>query len=120
MTKPWSSWSRIDRNHPRIRARGSKWRRDQQEAAVGDRIRSSSGRYHPETRASSLCSAEAPPAAEAVRQRAPRWNQLNRAGVAAELGEEQLAAPNSSTNPDLGSTKLKRIGAVVVVVGDGI
>jgi hypothetical protein len=45
---------------------------------------------------------------------------LNRAGVAAELGEEQLAAPNSSTNPDLGSTKLKRIGAVVVVVGDGI
>lgn len=27
------------------------------------------------------------------------------------MGKEQLAAPNSSTNPDLGSTNRKRIGA---------
>lgn len=65
MTKPWVSWSRIDRNHPRIRPRGSKWRRSQRGGerqpqrrsggGVGDRIRSGSPRGYP---APSLSSSE--------------------------------------------------------------
>jgi hypothetical protein len=52
----------------------------------------------------------------------PDWNEPKRIepnrAREVELREEQLGAPNSSTNPDLGSTtKRRRIEEVVVAAG---
>jgi len=112
VTKPWSSWSRIDRNHPRIRPRGSKWRRNQQEAAAGE-LR--------------WLGTELDRAAEGITRRLrrparaagstpgggsskPRWEPIeSRGGGRPNWARNSSPAPNSSTNPDLGSSNRKLI-----------
>jgi hypothetical protein len=92
--KPWSSWSRIDRNHPRIRPRGSKWCRNQQEAAAaaaaGERIRSTCGGYHRRLRCPARA-ARSTPGGGSSKPRSEKSNRIeSHGGGRAELGTEQL------------------------------
>jgi hypothetical protein len=92
--KPSSSWSRIDRNHPRIRPRGSKWCRNQQEAAAaaaaGERIRSTCGGYHRRLRCPARA-ARSTPGGGSSKPRSEKSNRIeSRGGGRAELGTEQL------------------------------